>query len=86
MFQDFLGSVLVRGKFRGACYALGKQAKRSEFFSNFPHVLLKNVEHWNKTFFCFVIKALQGFFCSTRLEQSGIWSGTKSWHGALSVI
>jgi hypothetical protein len=76
MFQDFLGSVLVRGKFRGTCYALGKQAKRSEFFSNFPHVLLKNVEHWNKTFFCFAIKGLQGFFCSTRLEQIPLHRGT----------
>ena len=36
MFQDFLESVLVRGKFRGGNFALGKQAKRSEFFFNFP--------------------------------------------------
>jgi hypothetical protein len=34
------------------------------------------VEHWNKTFFCFVIKALQGFFCSTRLEQIPLHRGT----------
>ena len=76
MFQDFLESVLVRGKFRGGNFALGKQAKRSEFFFNFPLVLPKNVEHWNKTFFCFVIKALQGFFCSTRLEQIPLDRGT----------
>ena len=44
MFQDFLESVLVRGKFRGGNFALGKQAKRSEFFFNFP---LSSQKTWN---------------------------------------
>jgi len=77
MFQDFSEDILVRGKFGGGNFALGKQVKRPSFFSVFPHVLPKNVEHWNKTFFCFVIKALQAFFCSTGLEQIGTRLGTK---------